>query len=86
VRRLKLIPYFFAGDDAGVEVPLAATGDEAGLLAIAGLLPGLAASAEAGRIPPRFAGFASILAAKVLTILASEIATSTSAELRICFR
>ena len=47
------------GELAGEEPPLAAAGD----VTAAGVLPGLAASADAGRMPPRLAGFESTFAA-----------------------
>src|ERR1041385_1516701 len=70
--------YFFAGDAAGEEPLFAAAGDAAGLPAEAGVL--------AGRMPPRFEGFASMPAANWFTIFASEVATVSSAALMISFR
>src|SRR5947208_5431369 len=54
--------YFFAGEVAGEAPPLAAAGDAFVLLAGAGVPAGLAASADAGRMPPRLAGFESMFA------------------------
>src|SRR3954471_2928412 len=86
MRRQKRSAYFFAGEVAGEAPPLAAAGDAFVLLAGAGVPPGLAASADAGRMPPRLAGLASMFAENWFTIFASDRATSSRAALMISLR
>ena len=76
--------YFFAGDVAAEGLALAADVVEAGACA-AVVAAGLAASDDAGR-NPRLLGLFSMLAARLFSIFAVRIATSTNAELRISFR
>src|SRR5438876_7598309 len=78
--------YFFAGDaafagDAGV-LP---AGDALDAAAGVALPAGFAASGEAGR-KPRLLGLVSMSAARLFTILASDIATSSKAVFKIFLR
>jgi hypothetical protein len=75
-RQRRAHPYFFAGDVAADGLAFAAAaGDEAGVAAVVAA-GGLAAFEDAGR-NPRFEGSANMLAAKLLTIFASDNATSS---------
>ena len=69
-----------AGEVAGFDA-----GDELALAAAAGLLPGFAASVEAGR-KPRLLGLLNILAARLFTTFASLKATSSNAAFKISLR
>ena len=78
--------HFFAGDEVPTGDGAAfAAGDEAALGDGAGVPAGLVASVPAGR-KPRLPGLLSMLAAKLLTIFASDVATSSRAAFRISFR
>src|SRR5713101_6936582 len=70
--------YFFAGDAAFA-------GDALDAAAGVALPAGFAASGEAGR-KPRLLGLVSMSAARLFTILASDIATSSKAVFKIFLR
>ena len=78
--------HFFAGDAAvaGEAVAFAA-GEELGLADAAGVPAGFGASVPAGR-KPRLPGLLNMLAAKVLTIFASDSATVSKAVFKISLR
>ena len=76
--------HFFAGDaELAGEAAGFVAGDE--LAAAAGLLPGFAASVDAGR-KPRLLGLFNILPARLFTTFASVRATSSKAVFKISFR
>src|SRR5882672_6380585 len=78
-RNESLRDHFFAGDEVATgEGAALAAGDEAALDDGAGVPRGFAASGPAGR-KPRLPGLLSMLAAKLLTIFASDSATSSRA-------
>src|SRR5258708_6017215 len=78
--------HFFAGDaGAAGEGAAFAAGDELALVDGAGVPAGFAASVPAGR-KPRLPGLFNILAAKLLTIFASDSATVNKAAFKISFR
>jgi hypothetical protein len=74
--------YFFAGDVAADGLAFAAADDDAAGVAAAAFV---AAGDVAGR-NPRFVGLFSMLAARLLSIFAARVATSTSAAFTISFR
>jgi hypothetical protein len=78
--------HFFAGDAivAGEGVAFA-TGAELGLADAAGVPAGFGASVPAGR-KPKLPGLVKMLAAKVLTIFASDRATVNKAAFKISLR
>ena len=86
MRRLNFenVDHFFAGDaELAGEAAGFVAGDE--LAAAAGLLPGFAASVDAGR-KPRLLGLFNILPARLFTTFASVKATSSKAVFKISFR
>jgi hypothetical protein len=83
---LRLIGFnYFAGDEAFAGEVLALAVGEGLEVVTAGLLAGFDGFDEAGR-SPRLLGSLTIFAARLLTTLASEIATSTNAAFRISLR
>src|SRR5260370_13963546 len=86
LNELRTRRHFFAGDAAlaGDAAALAA-GDALDAAAAVALLAGFAASVEAGR-RPRLLGLASMSIARLFTIFASAIATSSKAVFKIFLR